>query len=127
MDWKTFDALLSTPLSRHRLSHLLASEAAHAESGQSQPDGSPQFASPAERQVLVRSSLQSALERVLGTSPGKLDPQSTADLGLDSLTALELRNILKRNLAVDIPVMHLLRAQSLSSITDQVLAKLEVR
>lgn len=64
-----------------------------------------QAAIPSQRRLLLLHHVQSNLARVLGlSSPEELDPQQgLADLGMDSLMAVELRNRLQGSLGCPVP------------------------
>lgn len=64
-----------------------------------------QAAIPSQRRPLLLHHVQSNLAKVLGlSSPEELDPQQgLADLGMDSLMAVELRNRLQSSLGCPVP------------------------
>lgn len=85
-----------------------------------QPDSFRQLviaASADEQAKLVTARLSEHLAHVLGTSVVKIDPErSMADLGLDSLMAMEFRTQTKKDFGIDMPVMQLMLARSLVDI-----------
>lgn len=67
-------------------------------------------------------SILEEVARVLGTSPKKLDTeQPLANLGLDSLMAVELTNALKNRLGVDVPTMKLMEGGSVAQLAKELL------
>jgi acyl carrier protein len=73
-------------------------------------------AAPEERQGKIQAYLAEALAKLLGVSAATLTAQSTGNLSLDSLMAMELRHVLRRDIEVDLPVMQILRTPSISSM-----------
>ncbi|HEY5908883.1 MAG TPA: acyl carrier protein, partial [Vicinamibacteria bacterium] len=58
--------------------------------------------------------------KVLGfEDPGQVERDVTLlELGLDSLTAVQLRNLLRANLGADVPTSDLLEETSVEALTD---------
>ena len=74
-------------------------------------------ASGDQQAKLLTGRLSEHLALVLGSSVAKIDPErSTADLGLDSLMAMEFRLRIEKDLGIDIPVMQLMQARSLTDL-----------
>lgn len=72
---------------------------------------------PAERLASVEAYLTERASKVLGTSPGKLDlRQPLTNLGVDSLMAVELSNVLKLELGVDLSSMKILGGMSIGQM-----------
>ena len=70
-----------------------------------------------ERSRYLLDHLTQLLAQVLGVSPESLNPQTDiTDFGLDSLMALELRNQIRTDLGVSIPVVRLLEGLSLAAL-----------
>jgi acyl carrier protein len=64
--------------------------------------------------------------RVLGTSPDRLDANTTLlQLGIDSLMAVELRNWLEAELQVDLPIVELMRSPSVMGLAELLAERLE--
>src|SRR6185295_3325451 len=71
----------------------------------------------AERQQLLEEYLRDAGGRVLGLATSKLDVQQPLNrMGIDSLMAVELKNRIEADLAVEIPVLKFLDGASLSQL-----------
>jgi acyl transferase domain-containing protein/NAD(P)-dependent dehydrogenase (short-subunit alcohol dehydrogenase family)/acyl carrier protein len=72
---------------------------------------------PVARLELLRSHLHGLVARVLRLDAARLDPeQSLTGLGLDSMTAVELRNRVDRSLGVTPSVVELLQGASVNSL-----------
>ena len=70
-----------------------------------------------QRSRYLLDHLTLLLAQVLGVSPESLNPQTDiTDFGLDSLMALELRNQIRTDLGVSIPVVRLLEGLSLAAL-----------
>lgn len=73
--------------------------------------------SPDERKELILAVLIEEVTRILSTSAGALDPhRSVAELGMDSLMAVELRLALEGRLGVNLPMLSLSQQTSLAMI-----------
>jgi acyl carrier protein len=74
---------------------------------------------PRERESILTSHLRETLARVAGVGiAGPLDPQQPlAELGLDSLMAIELRNSLAQSLGQPLPTTLLFDYPSLDALT----------
>jgi NADPH:quinone reductase-like Zn-dependent oxidoreductase/acyl carrier protein len=82
-------------------------------------------ADPSERRDLITSLIRDHVARILGHSADQLDlERPLADLGLDSLMAVELRNWIEGELRVTLPAAELLRGPSVSRLTDLLLEQL---
>jgi acyl carrier protein len=84
-------------------------------------------ASGEERRDLLGRFLQEGVAKVLGyKDPGQVERDITLlELGLDSLTAVQLRNLLGANLGAHVPASDLLEETSLEALTDLVQDQLE--
>lgn len=72
-----------------------------------------------ERRNLVIACIQEHAAKVLGTGAAQIDvEQPLADMGLDSLMAVELAVAIERDLGQPMPVMQLLSAGNVTSIAD---------
>jgi myxalamid-type polyketide synthase MxaB len=70
-------------------------------------------AAPDEREALLMAYLQEQVARALGLRVERLDSEQPLNMmGIDSLTALELRNQLKSDLELDVPVVKFLEGLS---------------
>lgn len=80
---------------------------------------------PVERQQLLESRLQELVAKVLGFSAAKLDRlESLTNLGLDSLTAIELKNRINNEMGVHLPVIKIMEGASISSLAELMLSQL---
>ncbi len=78
-------------------------------------------ASPANRHSLLIVYFQEHVAKVLGVSKPQLDVQMPLDnMGLDSLMALDLRNQVKTDLDVDIPMVKFMEGLSVASLVEYV-------
>jgi acyl carrier protein len=74
-------------------------------------------ADAAERQQLLEEYLRDAGGRVLGLATSKLDVEQPLNrMGIDSLMAVELKNRIEADLAVEIPVLKFMEGASLSQL-----------
>jgi NADP-dependent 3-hydroxy acid dehydrogenase YdfG/acyl carrier protein len=74
-------------------------------------------ASSGARQNLLMTSIQGTVAKVLGLSPSQLDVQQPLNtMGLDSLMAVELRNWVKTNLGVDMPMVKFMDGLSVAGL-----------
>ncbi|MGA2410902.1 MAG: beta-ketoacyl reductase [Candidatus Binataceae bacterium] len=79
-------------------------------------------AEPAELSGLLQSYLAELVARVLGLSASKLDlQQPLANLGLDSLMAVELKNRIAIDLGINVPMVTFLMGPSVEQATSQLL------
>jgi len=80
-----------------------------------------------EHRAFVLARVREHAARVLGTSPTQVNiDQPLAELGLDSLMAVELAGGLQRDLGKPVSVMQMLSAGSLTAIADLVMKVLGV-
>ncbi|MGH8907430.1 MAG: SDR family NAD(P)-dependent oxidoreductase [Egibacteraceae bacterium] len=118
LDWQQLGATLA--VASPRWADLLPTEGPGGPSGE-QPEGFRQrviAASADQRAELVTARLSEHLAFVLGASVAKIDPErSTAEVGLDSLMAMEFRTRIEMDFDIDIPVMRLMQARSLADLT----------
>ncbi len=72
-----------------------------------------------ERRRLLESYLRDQAASKLGMTPSRLDTQLPLNhLGLDSLTAMQLRNQIERDLGIVVPVVQLLDGRSVAGLAD---------
>lgn len=83
-------------------------------------------ATPSQRRPLLLHHVQSNLAKVLGLStPEELDPQQgLADLGMDSLMAVELRNRLQSSLGCPVPTTVVFDYPTIAALVDYLAAVL---
>ncbi len=111
-----------------RLAHFLSTEQAAA------PDAAAGRGSlltlllesePDQRRALVEGRVAENVARVLGTSVKKIDPGAPlTDMGVDSLMAVELQTILKRDFGVFLPLTSFLESVSVVQLATKVLGQL---
>ncbi len=78
-----------------------------------------------ERQALVLERLTQLIARILGTGVAQITPESSlAEMGLDSLMAVELAEAVEQEIGQPVSVMHLLGAGTVHAIVDLVLRTL---
>jgi NADPH:quinone reductase-like Zn-dependent oxidoreductase/thioesterase domain-containing protein/acyl carrier protein len=83
-------------------------------------------ASAEDRPALIQEFLRGVAGRVLGISPTKLPgDRPLYDLGLDSLMALELSNLIESQLGVPVPMNEISRAVSIDRLGATLLAALQ--
>ena len=125
IDWQ--QAKAAWPVISPRWADLLAT-AEEDGSSHEHPEGFRQrvIAASADQQVeLVTARLSEHLALVLGASVAKIDPErSTADVGLDSLMAMEFRTRIENDLGIDIPVLQLMQARSLADLASVLVEQL---
>ena len=79
-----------------------------------------QTASPEARHSLLTTYLRERIARVLGLNAARIDAAASLNnLGLDSLMAIELRNLAQTELALDIPVVKFIEDLSIVSLATQ--------
>lgn len=116
VDWKRLDAFLLTTSSRSRCLELLEAEKQETPEQPEDLRTSVMATTPEERPARIQAYLVDALARLLGIPAATLASQSAGALSLDSLMAMELRHVLRRDLEVDIPVMQILRSPGVASM-----------
>ena len=77
---------------------------------------------PEDRQGLIESYLSQQVSRVLGLSASRLDVKQPLNrMGLDSLMAVELKNLVEGDLVVSLPLMKLLKGADVAQMATLVL------
>lgn len=80
--------------------------------------------SPAEAQRLVGDTIATKLAEIFMIPTGDIDMnQPPASFGVDSLVAVELRNMLMLRAAADMPIFNILQSASLATLVSDVVAK----
>jgi acyl transferase domain-containing protein/acyl carrier protein len=81
--------------------------------------------SPAERVALLRPYVHQEAARVLGFKASALDVETPLSaLGFDSLMAVQFRNRVENDLAVDVPLAQLLSGPTVVQLTEELAARL---
>ncbi len=121
VDWSVFKRQLAVGTEPPLLADLLAATPA------SRPDGGggPRFiehldqAPPGDRRELLTSYLQEALAAVLGLAPPRLPDveQGFADMGMDSLMAIELKSRLDHDLDTDLSLTLVFNYPTIESLS----------
>ncbi|MBD2522077.1 type I polyketide synthase [Nostoc sp. FACHB-133] len=102
-------------------------------SGETETDNSTNFlsrqallATPSdERQLLLETYFHAQVARVLRMPASKLDRhQPLNSQGLDSLVAVELKNTLKNDLGIDLPMIRFIQGPSIAQLSAQVLTQI---
>jgi acyl transferase domain-containing protein/acyl carrier protein len=130
VDWGEFPSGAAVP-------SLLAdviSQGAHADSAASRGSGRRELleslfkAAPEERQSMLETYLREQLAQVLGSSASELDVQQPlANLGIDSLMAVELRTRIQTDLSVVLPIENVLEGPSLRRMATLLLEQLTAK
>jgi acyl transferase domain-containing protein/NADPH:quinone reductase-like Zn-dependent oxidoreductase/acyl carrier protein len=131
VDWDRLKTFLSRPSAMARWAHLLPQGQEQAGTSE-QPEQNVRLTllkmTVEERQEFMSMRLNKMLASILGISTSRLGIQQLiSDIGIDSLTAMELRNQIHQDLGVDITMMRLLQKQSISdlatALTEQLMAE----
>jgi len=123
VDWTRWRELYPTYMSAPFLSDVGRSAAAASQRSASEDRtlirATVLAAAPAERLPLLEQYLRVEVGKVLGSSPSKVDvdrPFNT--LGIDSLTAVELKNHIEADLRVSVQVVGFLQGRSVRTLAD---------
>ncbi|NIO82504.1 MAG: SDR family NAD(P)-dependent oxidoreductase [Candidatus Aminicenantes bacterium] len=127
-DWQQFfrsyPAASRLPLLTHMVRETPLSREDREEKGRLTPDALLK-ANTEDRKTLLESYLRDQLARILQLPADRVDVhQSILELGIDSLTSIELQNQLKADLGLSIPVAAFLQGHSLARLAAQVLDQL---
>jgi NAD(P)-dependent dehydrogenase (short-subunit alcohol dehydrogenase family)/acyl carrier protein len=121
-DWSVFTKQLNSGRQLPLFSELIGEANPHQEAKQSPAQQHElvrrlKEAPARDRQELLMTYLQSKVANILGLSASDLDVEkSLQDMGLDSLMAVELTNMLRSELQVELPIRALLDDPSIASI-----------
>ncbi len=82
--------------------------------------------SPAEKKNILLAYLQNEISQVLRKKSSQIDVQQPLNtMGIDSLMALELRNRLKTNLSIDVPIVKFIDNTSIVDLIAEINQKLD--
>lgn len=82
-------------------------------------------AEPEKRAPLLAAYISTQVAKILGLPPSKLDKlASLVDLGLDSLSGVELRNRIEMELGAPIPMAKLLSGQNITQLAESLLEQM---
>lgn len=128
VDWPKLSRKINLTRSP-RFADLVAEQGGHEVGGTGASDlDAILSAEPSKRIEILLSRLREQLGKVLETSAGRLDiKQPLLSLGVDSLMAVELRNRIKTDLAVDVPLTKFVEGISLRGIAEYVLERVEAQ
>jgi thioester reductase-like protein len=122
-EWSVFTKQLSSGRQLPLFSELIREASPQAETEQASSAQRDELLqqlkeAPADKhQELLITYLQSKVAKLLGLSTSKLDTQqSLRDMGLDSLMAVELTNMIRAELQVELPIRALIEDPSIDSI-----------
>ncbi|HEY53158.1 MAG TPA: acyltransferase domain-containing protein, partial [Caldilineae bacterium] len=83
------------------------------------------LAEPLARKELLQSYMQTQLAHVLRLSAADIDlDQPITNLGLDSIMAIELKNVVEKRLQVELPIAAVVEGPSLNQLVDLLLSQL---
>ncbi|KAM0279893.1 hypothetical protein ACHAQH_004333 [Verticillium albo-atrum] len=95
-----------------------------SEAGSSLANGLAETTSRAEAESLVVAAITNKLSEIFVISIDEVDPaQHPSHYGVDSLVAVELRNMLSHQAAADISIFSILQTQSLNALASEVASK----
>lgn len=79
-------------------------------------------ATPAQRPLLLKSRITEQVAKVLGFPAAKLDIQEPlTNMGLDSLTAIELRNRFNNETGMNLPIIKIMEGVSISKLAELII------
>jgi len=130
-DWQQFFRSYPAALQLPLLTHVVHEEITAALPGEDKGEnGRPALeairqAAVEDRQTMLESYFRDCLAKVLQLPADKVDVrQSILELGIDSLTSIELQNRVSADLGVSIPVIAFLQGQSPAQLAEQILTQL---
>lgn len=128
-DWQQFfrsyPAAIKSPLLTHVVTKDIIALSGDRGEKESPINDALRKAVPGERKTLLESYFRRQLAKVLQLPAAKVDVhRSILELGIDSLTSIELQNQVKADLEVSIPVITFLQGQSLAQLAEQILPQL---
>ncbi len=98
-----------------------STEAAQNELGQA-----VRQAAPEQRKPLLVRHIQRQIAQMLGVEAAQVDArQPLSNMGLDSLMAIELRNRVKTDLGIDIPMVTFMEGQNIVDVVSYLIEQLE--
>lgn len=124
-DWQRVSRTHDGPIPR-RLSRLVK-PAEHSSEGfdAARLREDLQTAGPAGRALMLRRFVSEEVARVLGTSARSIDlQQPLAELGLDSLMAVDLKNRIERALSIQLPARELMQQPTVQKLVEITLSLL---
>lgn len=81
-----------------------------------------------KRKTMLIQRLRGLLAKVIGLTPGQINPQrGFADLGLDSLMAVEMRNLLQAGLGCSVPITVAFDYPTVAALADYLLETLQLK
>ncbi|WP_435103793.1 amino acid adenylation domain-containing protein [Arhodomonas sp. AD133] len=130
MDWSQWAALNPLAAASRRFEHFVGATRQDADATQDVTE-SPltlvRGAAADERREVLERYVQHKVAKVIGTTPEKVDlEREFAQLGFDSLMAVELATAFKVDLAVSIPVVKILKGTSGVELAATLLDELEL-
>ena len=123
IDWTKLARASSSMAASPRLSHLMATSSGGQGGGRARADI---LAAPASRrEALVAAFLRQQIAKVLRVEAAKIEAaRPLNELGLDSLTAFEVKNRVESELALSLPVSRFLQQPTVNSLAAAILEKL---
>ncbi|WP_310739043.1 SDR family NAD(P)-dependent oxidoreductase [Streptomyces murinus] len=126
VNWPKMNQVMPIIRSSPRLAHLAAQDAAHPAAGFGTEGLRAELLElpDDERMPRLASALSQQISRIFDMPVARL-PQDVGltDLGMDSLMAGQIRNILAKHLEIDFPTMGLMRGPSITELASEVLAQ----
>ncbi len=122
VDWNTFKALYEARQQRPLLDEIEVQPPIAPDALQSDPQTAEilqrlKEVSTNEHQTLLTEYLQAQIAKTLQWSPSQLDVQQPlSNMGFDSLMAMELRNRIKTDLNMDVPLVKFMEGFSVASL-----------
>ncbi|MBE9216665.1 KR domain-containing protein, partial [Plectonema cf. radiosum LEGE 06105] len=84
-------------------------------------------AKPSERRYLLEMHLRTQISQILGFSPDEIDAEKGFfDLGMDSLTSVELKNRLQKSLKISLPSTIIFDQPTLNALLDYLIEQINL-